>query len=294
VDTIISVFSQSLELGFLYSLVVVGLVVAFRITGFIDLTMESSFTTGAAISVISICNGINPLFSLILGSVCGAIAGFCTGILHTKTGISKLLSGIIMMTILYSLNLRIMGKPNYSLGDQATVFNPFQSITIKILFILIIVSLLILLLWWLLKTDFGLSLRAVGENLKVIIKTGSNPNVFIVSGLMLSNAIIALAGGVIAQNNGYADINMGTGIIISTLAALMIGESILPPTNVLRLLICTVVGSIVYQLIIVIGLRLGINPGDLKLATGVLLAIAIFTKNFWSKESVNNIGNQSL
>ena len=294
-QNVLSILQSSLELGFIYGIITLGLVVSLRIIGFADLTMEGSFTLGAAITSVSITAGINPFCALLLGGISGSVAGLCTGFLHTKTGISKLLSGIIMMTILYSLNLRIMGKPNYSILDKQVVFDLFPTNIYRISFDFFIVVGISLLLLFLLKTDFGLTLRAIGENPSVVTRLGANKDFFTIFGLMLSNCIIAFAGGIVAQNNGFADIGMGIGILISTLAALMIGEAILPPTNIFRLLLSAIIGSIIYQMIIAICLRLGINPWDLKFATGILLALAVTLKRYIKpREAVSNIGCHNI
>ena len=188
-----------------------------------------------------------------------------------------------------------MGKPNYSILGKAAIFDLFQGNIYRTLFNFAVAVCVLLLLWRLLKTDFGLTLRAVGENTQVATKLGANRSIFIIIGLMISNAAVSFAGGITAQNNGFADIGMGTGLIISTLAALMIGESLLPPRNVSRLLIGVLLGAVVYQLIIVTGLRMGIGPWDLKLATGILLALAVVVKKYArTKEDSCNIGCQTL
>jgi putative ABC transport system permease protein len=278
-------------LGGLYGIAVLGLVISFRLIGFADLTVEGSFTTGAAISAIAIANGMPPALALILSFLAGSIAGLFTAFLHVKIGINKLLSGIITMTILYSINLRIMGRPNYSILDKKTIFDYLLTGKSKLILVLAISTAIYLVLWWLLRTEFGFFLRATGENSRVVIKTGVNPKVFIFSGLAISNGLIAFAGGLVTQNQGFADIGMGIGIIVVTLASLLIGEAVVPPRNIPFLFLSALIGSSLYQLIIAVGLRLGVGPWDLKLATGILLVFAvILRKRVWQKEASQNIG----
>jgi putative ABC transport system permease protein len=290
-DLILSLLRICIELGGLYGIAVLGLVISFRLIGFADLTVEGSFTTGAAISAIAIANGMPPALALILSFLAGSIAGLFTAFLHVKIGINKLLSGIITMTILYSINLRIMGRPNYSILDKKTIFDYLLTGKSKLILVLAISTAIYLVLWWLLRTEFGFFLRATGENSRVVIKTGVNPKVFIFSGLAISNGLIAFAGGLVTQNQGFADIGMGIGIIVVTLASLLIGEAVVPPRNIPFLFLSALIGSSLYQLIIAVGLRLGVGPWDLKLATGILLVFAvILRKRVWQKEASQNIG----
>lgn len=295
IDAIISVISNSFEIGAIYGIVVLGLVISFRIIGFADLTMESSFTTGASVAAIMIGSGTPPVIALFIGSLGGALAGCGTAFLHVRGGINKLLSGIIMMTMLYSVNLRIMGKSNYSLLQSASIFDYVGEQKLKLILVLGIAITLGILLWWFLNTQFGYFMRATGENPRVVTKLGKNTGFFVFCGLMVSNSFIAFAGALAAQNQGFSDVNMGMGLIISSLASLIIGEAIIQPKSVTRLVIAASGGAIIYQLIISTGLRLGISPWDLKIATGALLAVSVIArKKTQSKESNLNIGCEAL
>jgi putative ABC transport system permease protein len=312
-----SLLTTTIELGSIYSLAVLGLALSFRITGFADLTIEGSFTTGAAVSCIAILSGLSPFLSIALAMVAGAVAGSCTALLHTKARVNKLLAGIIMMTALYSVNLRIMGllpflnstaqvtgvrpslldatRPNLPILNVATIFTPLGSGAFKAAVLLLTVFLFVILLWLFLSTRFGLFLRATGENPKVVTASGLTTSLFILAGLALSNALIAMCGAIFAQNVGYADIGMSLGLIVSAFASLIIGEAVIRPTTSLRLLLAAVVGSILYQFVIAVGLRFNITPSDLKLATAVLLVLAVVVRKRMQKgRSKENIGCEVL
>jgi len=293
-DMIFSICSASIELGAIYSIVVIGLALSFRIVNFIDLTIESSFTTGAAITAVALNYNMSSVISLFFAFFCGAISGFITATLHVKFKINKLLSGIIMLTVLYSINLRIMGKSNFPLFDFVCIFDN-NSQAIRNLILIFILLLIFSVLCCFLKTSFGFFLRATGENSGIVTKHGKDTGLFIITGLMLSNALTAFSGALAAQNQGFSDIGMGNGLIITSVAALVIGETVLPPTNIPRLILSAVIGSFMYQMIIAIGLRLGINPWDLKIATGILLALSVIVKKEINKDNSNlNIGSESL
>jgi len=310
-----SLLSTSIELGAIYSVVVLGLVISFRVTGFADLTIEGSFTTGAAVSCLAVIAGVSPPLALIFATVAGAVAGSCTAMLHTRAKVNKLLAGIIMMTALYSINLRIMGllpflssdstspkpsllaatRPNLPLLDVATILAPLGSGAFKAMILLLAAIFLTILLWLFLSTRFGLFLRATGENPKVVTAMGLSTSSFIFVGLALSNALIALGGAVFAQNAGYADVGMSLGLIVTALASLIIGEAVVRPTNSFRLLMAALVGSIIYQFVIAAGLRLNIAPSDLKLATAALLVLAVIVRKRMQKgRSEENIGCEVL
>lgn len=294
-DVFIPLVINSLEMAAIYGIVVFGLVISFRIVGFADLTMESGFTTGAAICAVSLGAEIPPIICLFLGALGGALAGCGTALLHVQGGVNKLLSGIIMMSILYSINLRIMGRSNYSLLNVSDIFDGLVNRSHKITILIFISLLFFLLLLWFFNTRFGSFLRATGENPSVVTKHAKSTGFYIIAGLMLSNSLIAFAGALAAQNQGFADVGMGTGIIISTLAALIIGETLVPPRSIMRLLSAAMIGSFLYQLILSIGLRIGINPWDLKIATGGLLAVAVIVKRCIPSDKSNlNIGSDVL
>ncbi|GAG21381.1 unnamed protein product [marine sediment metagenome] len=211
--------------------------------------------------------------------------------MNVAAGVSKLLAGIIMMTVLYSVNLRIMGRSNYSLLNLPSMFDWLSSSWGVVAMCCIIASVVFFILWYLLRTEFGFFLRAAGENPTVVTRSGISVGVFTVIGLAMANALIAFGGGLLAQIHGFADIGMGTGLIVIALASLLIGEAVLAPRSVPRLLAAAIVGSWLYQFVLAIGLRLGMDPRDLKLTTGVLLAAAVvFRKQLTRSRADESIG----
>jgi len=263
--------------------------------GFADLTIEGSFSLGAAILAILVKLGIHPLAALIVSMLIGGIAGFFTAAMHCFLGINKLLSGIIMLTILYTVNLRIMGRPNFPLLDTKLLFDYFPTKEYKVLFLFLLVLCIFVFLLWFLSTKFGLYLRATGENPSVIKKSGFNPNIFILTGLVIANGLIAFCGGVMAQFQGFSDINMGGGLLVSMLTSLIIGENILKPTSILKLLLAALIGAVIFQAIIAVCLRLGIHPWDLKLAIGIFFVLTLTIEKLKKNEGQNqNIGSDFI
>lgn len=284
VNDIISLLASSGELASIYCFAVVGLVFAFRMVGFADLTIESSFTTGAAICAVCLTKtSISPPVALVLGGTVGLLAGFMTALLHVKGRISRLLSGIIMMTVLYSVNLQIMRKSNIQLVDTRTIFS-FVGPHFRFAFLLSLALILLLLSYLFLKTYLGYLLRACGENPDVIKKLGFSSGALVILALVVCNGLTAFSGALAAQYFGYADIGMGTGLIVTGLASLILGETVLPPRTVGRLLLAALVGSLLYRLAFEIGLRLNIHPWNLRIAVGCLLAGALVAKKWLAKK----------
>lgn len=300
----------------MYFFAVLGLVIAFRIIGFPDLTIEGSFTTGAAVGSLSVLGGFPPAVGLLFALLAGALAGACTGLIHTKLGVSKLLSGIIMMIALYSVNLRVMGsysfmstsgtsadwveilrsatRPNLPLLNAPSLFDSIGPGWPRTGTLLIVAAVAILVVWYLLSTDFGLFLRVTGENPRVLTSSGLSVNLFVVVGLTLSNALIGFGGALVAQYQGFVDVGMSVGLIVSALASLLIGESIIRPRTVRRLLLAALTGSLIYQLILAVGLRLGIAPSDLKLVTSLLLVAAVVFRHRSLRGGDDTIGSEAI
>ncbi len=281
---LISTFSQ----GLIWTILAFGVFITFRILNFADMTSEGSLTLGGSICAVLITNGVNPIISLIISGIAASIAGLVTGILHTKLKIQPILSGILTMIALYSINIRIMGKANLSLLGKNTVFSILEN-SISLLrdnftlsaFILglIICSLLILTLNLFFKTQLGLAIRATGDNEQMMRSQGGNTDFKKIFALMVSNSLCGIAGALIAQSQGYSDVNMGTGAIVIALASIVIGEAFLKliklKNKILKSLICVVLGSICYRMIIFLVLNLGMNPSDLKLFTAFVTAILL-------------------
>jgi len=283
IGSILPMMTSVIELASIYSLVTLGLAFSFRMVGFADLTIESSFTTGAAVYAILISTAsCSPLFSLVAATIVGGIAGTLTALLHVKGRISKLLSGIIMMTVLYSVNLQIMGKSNIQLVSSASVLD---AIPAHLRTFVLGAGAVILYLgsYFLLRTHLGYLLRTCGESLQVVAKLGYNSSLLIIIALMISNALTSLSGAVAAQYLGYSDIGMSSGLIVSALAGLIIGEAICPPKSIFFLLLAAFIGSFIYRFAFEIGLRMHIHPWNLKIAVGILLAISLVVKQALSR-----------
>jgi putative ABC transport system permease protein len=295
IGAVISMLASVVELASIYSLVTLGLVFSFRMVGFADLTIESSFTTGAAVYAILLSTATCPPFcSLLLAALAGGAAGTLTALLHVKGHISRLLSGIIMMTILYSVNLQIMGKSNIQLVSEASVLD---SLSPRLRPIILTAGVLIFFLGalLLLKTHLGYLLRTCGESPQIVAKLGHNSSLLIILALAIANALTSFSGAIASQYFGFSDIGMGTGLIVSALAALILGETICPPMSLFRLLAAAFIGTFLYRLAFEIGLRMHIHPWNLKIAVGVLLATSLVVKQIiLKKKSQLPVGVQAL
>ena len=270
----------SLEQGFVYALVALGIVISFRILAFPDLTVDGSFALGGAVVARLLSEGMPPVCALGIAILCGFIAGCCTGYLNTKLKINSLLAGILMMTILYSVNLRIMGRSNIQLLTVDTLITPLENMDINRLLPIIIFFCLVafaakFVMDMFFHTQIGFAMRATGDNEQMIRTLGVNTDNITVLGLGLSNALVAMSGALVAQDQGFADVGMGIGMIVAGLAAIIIGETMIGKTTVGKMTLAALVGSIIYKLIISIGLRLGLAPTDLKMATGIMVIIAL-------------------
>lgn len=264
---------MSIEIGLIYGIVAIGIYLTFRIIDFPDLTCDGSFVLGAVTSAVLIKNGHSPIISLLIASIAGGVAGFITGILHTKLRITNLLSGILVAFMLYSVNLRVMGGiPNIALINQTTIFN---YIIINPLLLLIITTGIIWLLFgYLLITDFGLALYSIGQNKRLAINVGIKTQQMIIIGLILSNTLIAFGGALFSQHQDFADVSQGVGTVIIGLAAVMIGESILRFRSPWIIIASCILGSVVYRIFVAIALhsdKLGLETQDLNIITGLLV-----------------------
>ena len=270
----------SLEQGLAYALVALGIVISFRILAFPDLTVDGSFPLGAAVVARLIMEGVPPSIGIIAAIVAGFLAGCCTGFLNTKLKINSLLAGILMMTVLYSFNLRIMGRSNIQLLTVNTFLTPLENLEINrfipiIAFFLVVSFGIKVLSDMFFHTQLGFAMRATGDNEQMIRSLGVNTDHMTVLGLGISNAFVSLSGALVSQDQGFADVGMGIGMIVAGLASIIIGEAMLGKKTVQRMTLAAIVGSIIYKLIISIGLRLGLAPTDLKLATGIMVILAL-------------------
>ena len=270
----------SLEQGLAYGLVALGIVISFRILAFPDLTVDGSFALGGAVAARLLVADFSPPVAIAIAVLCGFLAGCITGVLNTRLKINSLLAGILMMTMLYSINLRVMGRSNIQLLTVPTALSPLEALDINryipiIIFFFLVTFAAKYLLDMFLHTQVGFAMRATGDNEQMIRTLGVNTDNMTVMGLGLSNGLVALSGALVAQDQGFADVGMGIGMIVSGLAAIIIGETLIGTRSVGRMTLAAVVGSIIYKLIIAVGLRLGLAPTDLKIATAVLIILAL-------------------
>ena len=275
------VLAGTLEQGLLFALMVLGVYLTFRVLDYADLTVDGSFTMGGAIAASIIFAGGNPWLAT-LAAICGGLfAGTVTGLLHTVFKITPLLSGILTMTGLYSVNLRILGRANVPLLRADTVitrFNswlPLDSIYGASLLGLLIVVLAAVGLYLFLKTEIGLVLQATGDNEQMIRAQGVNTNHMKLLGLALSNGLVAFSGALVAQNQQFADAGMGIGMIVAGLASVIIGEAIFGKRTLLQHIIAVVCGSVIYRAVLALVLRLGLAPTDFKLLTALIVVVAL-------------------
>ncbi|MHA6481156.1 ABC transporter permease [Paenibacillus sp. strain BS8-2] len=262
----------AVESGLLYALMALGVYITFRILDFPDLTVDGSFTTGGAIATVLTIGGASPWLALIGAFIGGGLAGLCTGLLHTKGKINGLLAGIIMMIALYSINLRILGKPNVSLRNADNIFNGVEPILIGIIMVIVIKFGLDAFF----KTNMGMSLRGTGDNSRMIRSFGANTDTTTIIGVSLSNALVAGSGALIAFSQNAANATMGVGIIVAGLASVIIGEAIFGAKTIVRATFAIIMGAIIYRVIYAIALRIEwLDASDMKLITSIIIIGAL-------------------
>ncbi len=282
----------AMEVGLIYGILALGIYFTFRTINFPDLTCDGSFVTGAAVSSVMIKSGLNPALGIFFAALAGGTAGFLTGLINIRLKVEDLLSGIIVAFMLYSINLRIMGtKPNISLVNESTIFRFDNPIIICTL----IVTLILFFIAYLLSSDFGLGLRAIGQNKKFALANGINVNAMTIFGLIISNALIAMCGAIFTQYQGFCDVSQGTGCLVIGLASVIIGEKFFPKIKFIRnleiksrnfieiffALFSCVIGSIAYRIFIAIAINsdiLGLKTQDLNLITGLLIIFIMSRK----------------
>jgi putative tryptophan/tyrosine transport system permease protein len=287
----------ALTLGFILSLLALGVFISFRIFDFPDITADGSITLGAALAAALLVKGVNPVFASAAAFVGGFVAGTVTATLATKFKINRLLAGILVMTALYSINLHIMGKSNVALFGQRTLssyaerfgtwvlrnqqdFNilgwPVRVTDASILITAIVIVVFVgLLLYMFFQTNLGAAMRATGNNSQMARALGVNDEGMIILGLAISNGLIGLAGAFLAQYQGFADIQMGIGMIVWGLASVIIGEALVGTPQTGMAIIAAVMGSVLFRLLVAIALRLGLDPNDLKLITATFVFLAL-------------------
>ena len=273
----------AVEIGLIFALVALGVYISFRLLRFPDLTVDGSFPLGGAVCAVLISSGTNPWVATLAATAAGAVAGMITGWLNVKLKIMDLLASILMMIALYSINLRIMGGPNIPLINDPTIFNLLQpegmeDYVFRPLLLLVIVVVAKLLLDWFFATERGLAIRATGSNARMARAQGVNTGAMILLGMAVSNGLVGLAGAMFVQTQGGSDISMGIGTIVIGLAAVIVGESILPSRKIFYATLAVVIGAIVYRFFIAAALNsdfIGLKAQDLNLVTALLVTVAL-------------------
>lgn len=284
-------------IGLILALLALGVYLSFRIFNFPDITADGSITLGASVTATLLVHHWPPWLATLAGFVAGMVAGTTTGVLHTKFKINGLLSGILVMTALYSINLHVMGKSNVPLLNESTLASQIESIgkglfhtdsdlnifgwavgvrdAAMLLGMLLLVALLGLVLYLFFRTNLGTAMRATGDNPQMIRALGVSVDFILILGLALSNGLIALAGALLAQYQGFADVQMGIGMVVWGLASVIIGEALVGGHRIGLLITGAVMGSVLFRLLVAIALRWGLNPNDLKLITAAFVFVAL-------------------
>ncbi len=284
----LSVVMGSLELGVIYAILGLGIFTSFRVLNAPDLTVDGSFTSGVAVSTVLSSVGL-PYVGIVMSIVFGMVAGAITGLLQTKLKIQPILAGILTMTGIYSINLRIMGKkPTISLYGKETIFTLVDNA--RLLVATIILAICFYLLYFFLKSQLGMSLRATGDNEKMVKSSSINADSMKILGLAIANGLVGLSGGILGQYQNFGDINSGTGIMVIGLASIIIGEALVGKKTVLINMVAAVIGAIIYRFIIAIALQLGLEAIDLKLLSTIIVVTAITIPKLGFKIGEKKIG----
>ena len=296
-----SILLGSLTIGLILALLAVGVFITFKIFHFPDLTTEGSVTFGASIAAVMIVNGYNPVLATFIAFIGGCVAGLVTGILHTVFKLNGLLSGILVMTALYSVNLHVMGRSNIPLLSETTLITYAEGLATEGNFVNVLgwkvpetdlvtlglVALFVILIGMVInaffKTDLGMAMRAGGNNDQMIRALGANTKVYMIFCVALSNGLIALSGALLAQFQGFADVQMGIGMVVWGLASVIIGEALINTKSVGWLIFGAIMGSICFRLLVAIALQWGMDPNDLKLITAVFVFIALILPGLLNK-----------
>ncbi|MEX0334738.1 ABC transporter permease [Vibrio tubiashii] len=275
-------FFGALEIGLLYGLVALGVYLTFRVLDFPDLSVDGSFPMGAAVAATAIVAGINPWLATFMAILAGAATGWVTAFLAVRCGILHLLASILTMIAAFSINIRIMGRPNVALLGEETILTPFEAIGDPMLIRPLIVGVLVLISGWLvvrlLNSDFGLGLRATGVNARMVSAQGASTAFYTYFGLALSNGFVGFAGALFAQTNSFADVTSGVGTIVVGLAAVILGQTLIPGRKIWVAVVAVIVGSVLYRLAVAFALStgmFGLQASDLNLVTAVLVAAAL-------------------
>jgi putative tryptophan/tyrosine transport system permease protein len=305
-----SLLIGTFTIGCILSVLALGVFISFRIFAFPDITADGSVTLGAAVAATLLVHGTSPVLASLAAFFAGMLAGACTGTLHTRFKINSLLSGILVMTALYSINLHIMGKSNVPLLAVTTIATQSEQIGIKLMggaptfglagwevsvrdvsvlaAILLAITLTGVLLYWFLRTDLGMAMRATGDNVQMIRALGVNDANMIVFGVAISNGLVALSGALLAQYQGFADVGMGIGMVVWGLASVIIGEALVGTNQLGLTIIGAVMGSVLFRLLVAVALRWGLSPNDLKLITALFVFCALIVPQFLRKKRMRS------
>ncbi len=273
-----------LEQGMIYAIMALGVYITYKILDFPDLTVDGSFPMGAAIAAVMVSKDLNPLLTLPVCFLAGALVGICTGLIHVKLGVRDLLSGIIMMTALYTVNLRITGRANLPIYNKVTIFEnglvdrifPEPLKQFDTLIIIFVVTMVVkYILDWYLHTKSGYILRAVGDNESIVTAMAVDKGIIKIIGLSIANGLVALSGGIFAQQQRYFDVSFGTGTVVIGLASVIIGTSVFKRVTLLRVTSSVIIGSILYKACVALAIKVGFESTDLKLITAVLFLLIL-------------------
>lgn len=300
-----SLLVGTFTIGFILSLLALGVFISFRIFAFPDITADGSVTLGASVAATLLIHGVTPPVASLAAFGTGVLAGACTGTLHTRFKINPLLSGILVMTALYSVNLHVMGSSNISLLGVNTLATQSERIGVNLMrgatsfdlagwdvsvrdaMVLAAIVLAVLLtgtlLYWFLRTNLGIAMRATGDNVQMIRALGVNDGNMIVFGIAISNGFVALSGALLAQYQGFADVGMGIGMVVWGLASVIIGEALVGTNQLGLTIIGAVMGSVLFRLMVAVALRWGLSPNDLKLITAMFVFVALIVPQFIRK-----------
>lgn len=292
----ISAIPGAIGQGLIWGIMAIGVYITFRVLDFADLTVDGTLATGGAVLVVAMINGVNVYGALVLAFLAGCVAGLITGLLNTAFGIPPILAGILTQLALYSVNLRILGKSNQALSPYkynliASMANITKAIAVAAIFVVAIIA----VLYWFFDTELGHSIRATGCNQNMSRANGININLTKIAALVLSNGLVALAGGLLAQYQGFADVNMGRGAIVIGLAAVIIGEVIFGKIfkNFALRLLAVAFGGIIYYIVMQFVISLGLNTDDLKLLSAAIVAIFLgipYLKNQYAQKHIKQKG----
>jgi putative ABC transport system permease protein len=301
-----SLLIGTFTIGFILSLLALGVFISFRIFAFPDITADGSVTLGAAVAATLMVHGTSPILASLAAFCAGMIAGACTGTLYTRFKINSLLSGILVMTALYSINLHIMGQSNVPLLSVTTLATQSEQIAVKLVkgattfdlagwevsvrdasvlaAVGLVVTLTGALLYLFLRTNLGMAMRATGDNVQMIRALGVNDGNMIVFGVAISNGFVALSGALLAQYQGFADVGMGIGMVVWGLASVIIGEALVGTNQLGTTIVGAVMGSVLFRLLVAVALRWGLSPNDLKLITALFVFCALIVPQFLRKK----------